>query len=145
MPTTSGPNTLSPAEQSGVQLNGKSGSVPGQAVTLLPEEGRAVNKAAPNVVLTNTIPDAGENSSNGDGNVENPKNVTERMVLSDEKKKFPSIKGITGDSQRHGGVGGIGTLSWAGSETSIAKLPEERIESNLELKSGARGNAKVKF
>jgi hypothetical protein len=133
MPTTETSGALPGEQTSGAGALPGPVSEPGVAV--LPEE-RPVEANNPQVVTSTMESSGGE---------------TGAALLTDEKRlrgddttgKLPS-KDVKGGWPMRGAQGGIGTLSWAGSDSSIAVLPDEKNTTNGSPK-GTSGTPEVSF
>jgi hypothetical protein len=138
---TSLPSNEMAGAQPGERSDGV-GALPGRISEIniagIPEEGvlASDNGAASKTIATHSDQPPPAASGVASSNVPGTGQPTREsgMGLPAEKKKFPAIK------QRMGEPGGVGTLSWAGSETSIALLPEERNSSGAGPKPQSRSN-----
>ena len=144
--------SLPTTEQAGAQPGEKTsgaGALPGpvseSGVAVLPEE-RAVEANNPQVVTSTEFQTnrgqpagiSGEHAPNKEHHESGSGGETGVALLPDEKDlrgdesnsgKLPT-KGVKGGWPMRGVQGGIGTLSWAGSDSSIAKLPDEKNAAN---------------
>ena len=146
------PTTEKAGAQPGEKTSG-AGALPGPVsepgVAVLPEE-RAVEANNPQIVTSTesqtnsgqSVDISGEHAPNkehhagvGVGTTEWSGGEETGVALSPDEKnlrgdesksgKLPT-KGVKGGWPMRGAQGGIGTLSWAGSDSSIAKLPDEK-------------------